>query len=98
MSFWGIRDFLFNSALAVIGVVIVEEAVYPLYRPATIVGVYEKEFLLSAGVAFALGFLVYFKWQYRAALWVWVLGVCVYLGRSGLYAAHAHLIAGDAPY
>jgi hypothetical protein len=96
MTFRVVRDLLFNSALAVIGVIIVEEAVYPVYRPTTIVGVYEKEFLLSAGVAFGLGFLVYFRWQYRTALWVWVLGACVYAGRLALYAAHAPLVSGDA--
>jgi len=75
------RDFLINSAIAFLGVAISELSVYAIYRPRTIAAAYVKEILVSATVALVLGFIVYFKWRQKAALWIWTIGVVLFLWR-----------------
>jgi hypothetical protein len=64
-------------------VAILESSIYPLFpRPTTTAGIYEKEFLISAGIAFILGFFVYWKLIRRTALCVWALGVLLFVIRA----------------
>ena len=86
-----VRDFFFNSLVATIGANIAEDGVSPLFHPKTWAGIYMKEAFLSAGIAFVLGWLVYFKWRHRTAFWVWSLGVCTFAWRLALAGKGAPL-------
>jgi hypothetical protein len=72
--------FVIDLVVASLGVAIFEASIYRLLpQPATIVGSYWKEFLISAAIAFVLGFFVYWKLIRRTALWVWALGLCLFV-------------------
>jgi hypothetical protein len=74
--------FAIDLVIASIGVVIIENPIYGLFpKPTTITGMYEREFLVGAGVAFILGFFIYWKLKQRTTLWVWALGLCLFLVR-----------------
>jgi len=69
------RNYFFNVATATIGTNIVDMTIAPMFHPKTWAGVYMRETFLSAVVALGLGWLVYFKWRFRSALWVWPVGL-----------------------
>ena len=72
-----------DLVVASLGVAIIESSLYRLFpQPADIPGIYEKEFLMSGGVAFILGFFVYWGLIRRTALWVWALGVFLFVIRA----------------
>jgi hypothetical protein len=74
--------FVIDSIVASLGVAIFESSLYRLFRqPTDIRGIYEKEFLLSAGIAFILGLFVYWRLIRRTALWVWTVGVVLFVIR-----------------
>lgn len=76
------RDFFFHLAVAVFGVRLIEDSISPLFpRPTDIVGAYKKEFIMDAAVSLVIGFLICLKWRQRAALWVWIVGLCVFASR-----------------
>ena len=88
MTFRPARDFLFNSLVATIGVAIAESSVYSVFQPQTLDGAYLKEIILSAVIAFALGYIVYFKWEFRSAFWVWLIGLGTVGWRVALGTPH----------
>ena len=71
MTFRSDRDFVVNSVVATIGVAIAEEAPDRWFHPETYSGRFIKEILLSALIAFLLGYFVYLRRSPPAALWVW---------------------------
>lgn len=74
--------FFVDLLIASLGVAIIESAVYPILpRPATISGIYAKELLISGGVAFVLGAIFYWKLNRSSSLWIWTLGICLFVTR-----------------
>jgi hypothetical protein len=72
--------FAIDLAVASLGVAISESQIYhdPRFpQPSATTGIYEKEFLISAGIAFIFGFFVYRKLKQRTTLWVWAFGICL---------------------
>jgi hypothetical protein len=53
-----------------------------LFHPRTIGGIYIKEIVLSATVAFLLGSFVFYRWKYATSKWTWVVGVCGFTLRA----------------
>jgi hypothetical protein len=74
--------FAIDLVVASIGVAIIDSSIYPRFpQPTTITGIYEKEFFISAGVAFILGFFVHWKFKQRTTLWVWAFGIFLFVIR-----------------
>lgn len=74
--------FSVDLVVASLGVAIIESSIYPLFpRPSTTTGIYETEFLISSGIAFVLGFFVYWKLRQRTTLWVWAFGIPLFVIR-----------------
>jgi hypothetical protein len=93
MSLRAVRNFIFNSVLATIGVAIMEGAVYPLVNPKTYAGRYLKELLISAAIAFLLGYLAYFKWRSATAFWVWIIAIVTFGWRLTIGSGNADDLA-----
>lgn len=68
--------YIFNLAVAVIGTKVAEDPFdkFVHFSDRTKAAVL-KEVLLSACVAFVLGYFVCYKWHLTSAKWVWVAGV-----------------------
>ena len=79
---------ILNIVTATLGTAILESAVYNVYHPETLAGLYKKELLLSGTVAFSLGALVYSKWKCRSAEWICILGFAGFIWR---------ILLGDQP-
>jgi hypothetical protein len=77
--------YLLNLVVAVIGTKVVEDPFdrFVHFSERTSVVVLKADFLTSI-VAFALGYLVYRRWQPASAGWAWVAGACWF----GLGALH----------
>jgi hypothetical protein len=85
--------FAIDLVVVFLGVAILESSLYRLFpQPADITGIYKKEFLMSAGIAFSLGFFVYWKLIRRTALWVWALGVVIFVIRVVMGPAERELV------
>ena len=49
---------------------------------------YQKAILLGAVFGFLIGCVVYWKWRYDSAFWVWVIGICTLGYRMTLGTPH----------
>ncbi len=90
-----------NWLTAAIGTAIWNAEFEHIFHPGTIRGLYIREILLSAVVAFLLGYFVFYKWRSAPAKWVWVVGVLGFTWRATLDtpstpAATATLLSLDA--
>jgi hypothetical protein len=79
-----VRDFVFNSATATIGVKLAQDEVGPAFPTHTFAGSYLKAILLGTILAFLLGLFVYWKWRVRTAFWVAIIGPCTFAWRLSL--------------
>lgn len=85
--------FAIDLVIASLGVAILESSLYRLFpQPTDIPGIYEKEFLMSAGIALILGFFVYWSSIRRTALWVWALGLCLLVIRVVMGAEQSEAV------
>jgi arginyl-tRNA synthetase len=75
-------SFVANLLTAIIGTVILDSGLYRLISIFLRLGTLQASVLLedslSAVCAFALGFLVYYKWRSRSAKWVWLVGTILF--------------------
>ena len=62
-----------HIVIALLGTAILESSLHRIFRPNSIATVLWKELILSATIAFGLGFSVQRLWQNTAAKWAWVL-------------------------
>ncbi len=46
-----------------------------VFRPRTPAGLLHREYMISALIALALGYFVFYKWRSAPAKWVWIAGV-----------------------
>jgi hypothetical protein len=67
--------FLGNLGAAVIGTTVLEAELYRIFPTQTPWGALRKETILSALVAFGLGYFVYYKWRLPSSKWVFVAGL-----------------------
>ena len=65
-----------NVFVALFGTAIVQSPLAHLFRLHSINQIVLRSFLLDAGAAFVLGYVVYRSWQPLAAKWVWLVGTC----------------------
>ncbi len=64
-----------NFLVAALGTAISEGAFYGIYHPVSTQGIYAKEMILSAAIAFLLGGFVYYRRRSGTAKWIWIAGV-----------------------
>lgn len=69
-------EFLLNCLAAIFGTVLFEAAFGNLFHPRTLGGIYVKQIVLSATVAFLLGSFVFYRWKYATSKWIWMVGIC----------------------
>ena len=67
---------LLNVIVALFGTAIVQSPLAHLFRLHSINQIIFRSYLLDAGAAFVLGYIVYRSWQPLAAKWVWIVGTC----------------------
>jgi len=75
--------FLLNLLQAFFGATFVESPLYRLFPWKTPKELLLKEYILSAAISFALGYLVYQHWRPTPSKWLWVAGFC-WLGLGAL--------------
>jgi len=90
---------LLNLVVALFGTAVVETPLSRLFHPHTITDVLVRTYVLSALIAFVLGFFVYRQWKSSMAKWVGLGGLCWFLfgtflsvGRGSLW----HRMSGTA--
>ncbi len=59
---------------AMLGTAILDSEIYHLFHPPTLAGSVRLEDGLSASIAFGLGYVVFYKWESRFSLWIWLIG------------------------
>jgi hypothetical protein len=64
-----------HALAAVIGTAIFQEELSNIFHAKTITEMLHQEYALSAIVAFALGYFVYFKWHSAPGKWICIAGV-----------------------
>ncbi len=69
-------EFLLNCLAAIFGTVLFEAGFWNLFHPRTPGGIYVKQIVLSATVAFLLGSFVFYRWKYATSKWIWMVGIC----------------------
>lgn len=67
--------FLLNLLQAILGTTILELPLYGLFRWKTPEAFFLREYVLSAAVSFAIGYLVYHHWQSASSKWLWLAGL-----------------------
>jgi len=75
------RDFLLNWLTAAVGTALISEELARLVEARTARGLYLREIVFSAVVAFLLGYLIFYKWESRTSIWVGVVGVLGFVWR-----------------
>ena len=71
---------------AVFGTAIIASQLQHIFRAQTTRGLFIRELLVDASVAFLLGTVVHYKWKVPEAKWIWVVGVCGFAWRVTLGA------------
>lgn len=69
-------EFLLNLIAANFGTGLFEAELSNLFHPHSLGGIYLKQIVLSATVAFLLGSFVFYRWKYASSKWVWIVGIC----------------------
>ncbi len=69
-------EFLLNCLAAIFGTVLFEAEFRNIFHPRTPGGIYVREIVLSAAVAFLLGSFVFYRWKYATSKWIWMVGIC----------------------
>src|SRR5580692_6358201 len=77
--------FLGHLLAALIGTGIFESEIYRIFAPSTSNGRLLKATILSAAIAFALGYFVFWKWRSQSAKWLWIIGLCWFGQRAVRY-------------
>ena len=67
--------FLVNVTAATIGTTIFDSELYRIFPAQTPWGMLQRESVLSALIAFGLGYFVYYKWRPHSSKWVFVAGL-----------------------
>jgi hypothetical protein len=67
---------ILNAVIALIGAAIVVSPLTRLFKPHSINQIILRTYLLDAGGAFLLGYLIFRVWQPAPAKWVWLVGAC----------------------
>ena len=75
--------YLLNLFLAFFGATSLEEPLYGVFHWKAPTAILMKEYVLSGGISFALGYFVYHRWRTAPSRWLWVAGV-LWLGLAAV--------------
>ena len=75
------RNLVLHLLTALFGTAIIASELSHIFHPQAIRGVFIRELVISASVAFLLGSFVYYKWKPPEAKWLWIAGACGFAWR-----------------